>query len=347
MDPADSDALRQTLAGQDGLLRKHDQILGSLMDNSATVTTQVRDLSTQLSDITTQLAQLQAISTSSAAQPPTPAVAPPTPAVQPGVAAGSPPPLGREPHIADPEPYSGDPLKCKPFIMQCSLVLGQKPLTYSSEESRIQYIIGLLRGRALDWATALWEGSPGLFSSCSEFVGEFKKVFDHSVQTREAASQLLSLRQGSRSVADYSIDFRVLAASSGWNDFALRGAFFKGLSEQLKDELAVRDETATLDSLISLAVKLDNRLRERRREKGNQPPVNRSLPPLTGFRPPEPFTPRQPPQVFKTPPEHEPMQLGRTRLTPEERFKRMSSKECLYCGQKGHFIASCPQRPKA
>lgn len=54
------------------------------------------------------------------------------------------------------------------------------------------------------------------------------EVFDHSVQTREAASQLLTLKQGSRSVADYSIEFRVLAAGSGWNNSALRGVFFKG-----------------------------------------------------------------------------------------------------------------------
>ncbi|XP_043977886.1 uncharacterized protein LOC122833953 [Gambusia affinis] len=40
----------------------------------------------------------------------------------------------------------------------------------------------------------------------------------------------------------------------------------------------------------------------------------------------------------------EPMQIGRTRLSPEERQKRMVSRLCLYCGAPGHFIATCPER---
>lgn len=152
-------------------------------------------------------------------------------------------------------------------------------------------------------------------------------------------------------MADYSIEFRVLAAGSGWNDSALQGVFLQGLSEQLKDELAVRNETASLDSLISLAVRLDNRLRERRRERSSQPSA---IPPFTppaihhvASHPPESSAFRQPlPALSRTPAGPEPMQLGRARLTPEERSRRMSSRECLYCGQKDHFIASCPQRPK-
>lgn len=91
------------------------------------------------------------------------------------------------------------------------------------------------------------------FLSPTLFEAEFKRVFDHSIQPLEAASQLLSLKRGSRSVADYSIEFRVFAAGSGWNDSALRSAFLKGLDEQRKDELAVRNETVTLDSLIFIS----------------------------------------------------------------------------------------------
>lgn len=117
------------------------------------------------------------------------------------------------------------------------------------------------------------------FKSYTLFEDDFKRVFDHSVQPQEAPSQLLSLKQGSRSVADYSIEFRVLAAGSGWNDSALWSVFFQGLSEQLKDELVVRNETVSLYSLISSAVRLDNRLREHRRERSGQFPVTRAFAP--------------------------------------------------------------------
>lgn len=105
--------------------------------------------------------------------------------------------------------------------------------TYSSEESKVQYLVGLLRGRAQEWATALWEGSQVYLTSYALFVEEFKKVFDQSVQSLEGSSQLLPLKQGSRSVANYSIEFCELAVQSGWNDTALRGMFIKGLTEQL------------------------------------------------------------------------------------------------------------------
>ena len=63
-------------------------------------------------------------------------------------------------------------------------------------------------------------------------------------------------------MADFSIEFRVLAVGLGWDDTALRSVFYKGLNKQLKDELALRDEPTSLEALISLAVSLDNRLRE-------------------------------------------------------------------------------------
>ncbi|XP_061100251.1 uncharacterized protein LOC133130042 [Conger conger] len=42
----------------------------------------------------------------------------------------------------------------------------------------------------------------------------------------------------------------------------------------------------------------------------------------------------------------EPMQLGRMRLTPSERQRRVRQGLCVYCGQAGHFLAACPTLPK-
>lgn len=43
-------------------------------------------------------------------------------------------------------------------------------------------------------------------------------------------------------------------------------SFNRALSDELKDELAARDPAKDLVSLIDLAIRLDNRLQERRRE---------------------------------------------------------------------------------
>ncbi|XP_072771297.1 uncharacterized protein KIAA0040 homolog isoform X2 [Nerophis lumbriciformis] len=42
----------------------------------------------------------------------------------------------------------------------------------------------------------------------------------------------------------------------------------------------------------------------------------------------------------------DPMQLGRARLTQEERQRRQLEGRCFYCGEQGHLVATCPiKRP--
>ena len=97
-----------------------------------------------------------------------------------------------------------------------------------------------------------------------EFTQHFREVFDHKDDGRSAGDQLLALRQGSQSAADYALHFRTLAATSGWNDAALLAVFHQGLNADLKSELACREGTADLEQFLQLAVRLDNLLRTRR-----------------------------------------------------------------------------------
>lgn len=115
-----------------------------------------------------------------------------------------------------PEHYSG-------ALGSCSFDL--QPSSYASDKSRIAYTMNLLRGRAAQWGTALWEGSSSTLNSYASFVEEMKKVFDHPVEGSVAASRLFTLRQGSQSAAEYSIEFRILAAEAGWNEPVLINSF--------------------------------------------------------------------------------------------------------------------------
>uniref|UniRef100_A0A8D0CUG7 Gypsy retrotransposon integrase-like protein 1 n=1 Tax=Sander lucioperca TaxID=283035 RepID=A0A8D0CUG7_SANLU len=173
----------------------------------------------------------------------------------------------REPFVPAPERYDGNMGTCGDFLTQCSLVFEQQPLTYASERSRIAYLINSTSGSARSWGSAVWESQSDVCNSYVAFTTEMRKVFDHPVRGKEAAKRLFSLRQGSRSVAEMAVEFRTLAAVSGWNDEALQGVFINALSETLKDELVSHDESPTLDNLISLTIRLDNRIRERRRER--------------------------------------------------------------------------------
>ena len=114
-----------------------------------------------------------------------------------------------------------------------------------------------------------------------------------------------------------------------------------GLTDHIREELAVRDETSLLEELIALATRLYNRLRERQRERHDSlytppaavghgstgwtiartKPMSRLLPPL-------------PPLKWDS----EPMQVGRMRLSSAERRRRTRNNLCLYCGKGGHFL---------
>ncbi len=142
-------------------------------------------------------------------------------------------------------------------------------------------------------------------------------------------------------MADYSIDFRTRARQSKWNAEAQCDAYLRGLEEYVKDELVSYDLPATLDELIELTRRVDRRIQarreERRRGRFGRPLPNQLHPVL------EASTSR--PEPLRG--DSEPMQVGRTTMSPEERQRRRRLNLCLYCGQEGHFISKCPVKARA
>lgn len=177
-------------------------------------------------------------------------------------------------------------------------------------------------------------------------MSELRKVFDHPIKGGETGDRLLMLKQEGRSVVDYVVELRVLAAESGWDSIALRRVFVRGLSEVLKDELASRDEHSNLDDPISLVVRLDNRLRESLRERATLPASCTNVLPEQ-FKAPLAEVFNAP--MVSSPPrdQEEPMQLGGTRLSASERQTRLRSGRRLYCGKPGHRISAYPCLLKA
>ncbi len=76
-----------------------------------------------------------------------------------------------------------------------------------------------------------------------------------------------------------------------------------------------------MEEFINITIRLDNLLCSRRSPRS----------PLASA-----------PATFSEP---EPMHIGVTRLSLEERERRIKHHLCLYCGQSGHLRASCPTRP--
>ncbi|XDV19983.1 hypothetical protein PO909_025369 [Leuciscus waleckii] len=203
--------------------------------------------------------------------------------------------------------------------------------TFSSERAKVAFVLTLLTGRAALWGTAVWENQDPCCASFQTLAAELKQVFDRAVAGREVARVLADLRQGDRSVSDFSIEFRTLAAECQWNEAAQWDMFLHGLADRVQREIYALDLPTSLNGLIELALKVDARLsRVERRALPSRTPGGAEGPRFSGGDAVSP--------VY----DHEPMQVGRARLSREEKERRRSQGLCLYCGGAGHYAHNCP-----
>ncbi|XP_053330022.1 protein LDOC1 [Spea bombifrons] len=235
--------------------------------------------------------------------------------------------------LPSPPRYGGDPTTCRGFLNQCAIQFELMPYMFPSDRARVGYMISLLTDRALAWASPLWQKESPLINDYRDFVATMQRIFDMPGREATASASLMSLQQGSRSLSDYAIEFRTIAAELGWNNEALVAAFMHGLSDKLKDELAAREMPEDLEDLILFISRIDLRLRQRQsqKEKQRKPPIR--LAPRFSNSTPQSLDPE------------EPMQLGATSLTEQEKSHRRSEGLCLYCGGRGHFARYCPNKP--
>lgn len=290
-------------------------------ENISSTDRAVQALATQVAQLIQQLQHLRG------------SAAPPTPAVQP---APPEPDSQLEPRLPTPEGYSGDPDYCRAFLTRCSMHFSLQPRTFNREQSKVAFILTLLSGKAALWGTAVWANQDPCCTSFQTLSEEMRRVFDRAVAGREAARLLADLRQGDRSVSEYSIQFRTLAAECQWNEEAQWDMFLHGLEDRIQKEIYVLDLPRSLNGLVELALRVDARLsRIGRRACPNRPYNDTEGGHASGGN------------TASSASAHEPMQLGRARLSREERERRRSQGLCLYCGRAGHFIHSCPVKDQA
>ena len=142
-------------------------------------------------------------------------------------------------------------------------------------------------------------------------------------------------------MADYSVRFRTLAAMAGWDE----SFFCPGLHSRIRSELAWRGEPMGLQELIYAAIRLDNvrqnviperaarRLVFIPREAVAMWRASLSQAQLTG-----------PPLWRAVAPESEAMEVGGTRLGPQEH--RTRERRCYCCGDESHLVRNRPVLPK-
>lgn len=175
-------------------------------------------------------------------------------------------------------------------------------------------------------------------ASFEAFSQELRKVFGPVTEGPDVTGGLLNIQQGDRSVSEYAIDFR----TSSWNMAAQCDIYLAGLSPKIKFQLVSFDLPSDLDGLRRLKTRLDHRLSAWRNE--GSPSPSPWVPTCTGS-----CDAAQPGRSGRTIPcgGEEPVQVGRSRLTPAEQERRRRENLCLYCGQAGNFLLGCPLKGRA
>ncbi|XP_070401394.1 uncharacterized protein [Nothobranchius furzeri] len=231
--------------------------------------------------------------------------------------------------------FGGEFEECHSFLLQCRLAFERSPAAFRSDSAKISYVVGLLRGRALRWAEAKSHNDSFLHGLFNDFVTEFTQTFGSVESVSDIRRKLINLSQGRRSVADLAVDFRILAARTTWDEDALMGVFTEALNDRIRNQLALCPEPKSLAELIRLAMSIDKRHREMRRVELVTPlPVPEHYSGARG---------RSTPELL---PKDEPMQMGRAKLTQEEKEHRRKMGLCLYCGIAGHVVNNCPSLVK-
>lgn len=233
------------------------------------------------------------------------------------------------PRVSLPDKFDGSRLKFRGFINQVRLIIRMQPAMYHNDELRVGLLGSLLSGPALSWFAPLLENESELLRDFELFILEFEATFGDSDKIRTASNKIRSLTQGSRPASAYASEFHQIACDLDWGESALISQFNSGLKGDVKDLLLSLEDPASLNQAISMVVRCDNCLFERRQERHLENPFRPSIP-----------------QTSSTPPD-DPMQVDTVRfrpLTPAERERRRSNNLCLYCGRPGHIINSCPNR---
>jgi Retrotransposon gag protein len=172
---------------------------------------------------------------------------------------------------AIPDAFHGSRSKLRSFLSQLNIYFALQSSVFTSDKTKVMFAASLLKDSAFDWIEPHLRKidqnpPPAIIESYPSFVRSLEATFGDIDAKATAERQLRSLAQ-TGSASSYATSFQQIVSFLEWDDAALCFAFYNGLKDSIKDELARDERPSPLSALMEKAIKIDNRLFERQREK--------------------------------------------------------------------------------
>jgi hypothetical protein len=282
------------------------------------------------------------------------------------------PPKPKKLKIPIPDDYHGDPAEVGAWCRRMTLYFQSEGI--EDETDRITYALGKItkgkENRAQKWAderikellsfkTELtdWKSNnadpptrdelsnfnhPPPFLNFEEMIKDMEHYFVTSETQANAIEKIRSIKQGTRMIEEYWIDFSAWKDLTRYNQIALVGLFRDGLNPGLGRklvEVARMKDTDPLEEWYETAVEYERAKRSAdqafgaRKPQGQNQPQNKPTPRYNPVSNASPSTSNPPPSTSKDP---NAMDIDTMR----------KQGICFNCNKKGHIARNCPEPKK-
>ena len=194
--------------------------------------------------------------------------------------------------LPTPPRFKGNPADLDGWILQVKTYLEYNSIKFEDVEGKVYFAAALLEGVAARWFEPFlkryqeWKvltkdsneekeyaarhpEVTKLFDDDDQFFEALRKEFGEVDAERRAEQRLLALRQRT-SVTEYATAFRVEAAKTNLGEEALVMLFYNQLKPHVIDEIYKLDKPKTLQEMVELATRVDNRFFDHQREANRQ-----------------------------------------------------------------------------
>lgn len=227
------------------------------------------------------------------------------------------------------------------FISQCKYYIEGTTAQFSNDAAKISFVISLLRENAYNALEPYIDQTPKptFLQEWALFLSKLQTLLGDPDREFTFTQQLSILRQ-TDSVAAYSSEFFRLSSHLAWGDAPLQHHFRTGLKDSISSVLVTHDDKfESVQSLSDYCIRVENRIEQQLQAKK-----------LRFVQPQQSRTTRITSTTQTENSSVVPMEIDATTttrkgpITQAERERRIQNHLCMYCGDSGHVVKTCPKR---